>query len=72
MKMIDVLNKMHRNEIDNNTFLYVYDENGNVTKKFVYNGDCFVDIEEPGYDGLLLHYGIDTMFLNLEVELFEE
>lgn len=72
MKMIDALNKMHRNEIDNNTFLYVYEENGNVTKKFVYNGDYFVDIEEPGYDGLLLHYGIDTTFLNLDVELMEE
>lgn len=71
MKMIDVLNKMHKDEIERNTFLYVY-ENGNVTKKFIYNGDFFVDIEDPGYDGLLLHYGLNTTFLNEDVELFEE
>lgn len=72
MKMIDVLNMMHKDEIERNTILCVYSANGEITKKFAYNGDFFVDIEDPGYDGLLLHYGIDTMFLNLDVELFEE
>lgn len=72
MKMIDVLNKMHKDEIERNTILYVYGENGNATKKFVYNGDYFEDIEEPDYNGLSWHYGLNTTFLNEDVELMEE
>lgn len=72
MKMIDVLFKLAKDEIEINTFLYVLDESGNVTRKFIYDGEVFVDIEKPGFDGLELYYWIDTIFLNLNVALLEK